>query len=252
MRSSASRSRSLPPHPSGAKLDAAGMVSELALRTASEDDLRALGLSRPKARYLRGIAEAGLDWEGLRALPDDEVIAQLVALPGIGRLDGRNLPEIRAWPGRCLRGGRSGAAGGGAAALWAGGAPLGQGPARDGRAVAPVACGCGAGALGLLPHRQRPRGSDMTDRPEIRAPGARTGRQRRHLPARLRRRRGRPSGPRRAAGPASARHRLLRAERARALPQQPDGVPVVSDPLAGRLVRGGCALVDDALDRAAG
>lgn len=67
-----------------AKLDAAGMVSELALRTASEDDLRALGLSRPKARYLRGIAEAGLDWEGLRALPDDEVIAQLVALPGIG------------------------------------------------------------------------------------------------------------------------------------------------------------------------
>lgn len=67
-----------------AKLDAAGMVSELALRTASEDDLRALGLSRPKARYLRGIAEAGLDWEGLRALPDDELIAQLVALPGIG------------------------------------------------------------------------------------------------------------------------------------------------------------------------
>lgn len=67
-----------------AKLEAAGMVSELALRTASEDDLRALGLSRPKARYLRGIAEAGLDWQGLRALPDDEVIAQLVALPGIG------------------------------------------------------------------------------------------------------------------------------------------------------------------------
>lgn len=66
------------------KLEAAGMVSELALRTASEDDLRALGLSRPKARYLRGIAEAGLDWQGLRALPDDEVIAQLVALPGIG------------------------------------------------------------------------------------------------------------------------------------------------------------------------
>jgi DNA-3-methyladenine glycosylase II len=59
-------------------------VSELALRTASEDDLRALGLSRPKARYLRGIAEAGLDWQGLRVLPDDEVIAQLVALPGIG------------------------------------------------------------------------------------------------------------------------------------------------------------------------
>ena len=42
------------------------------------------GLSRPKARYLRGIAAAGLDWDGLRALPDDQAIAALVALPGIG------------------------------------------------------------------------------------------------------------------------------------------------------------------------
>ncbi|WP_265499140.1 DNA-3-methyladenine glycosylase family protein [Paracoccus beibuensis] len=67
-----------------ARLEAAGLTTEAALRGAGDDDLRAAGLSRPKARYLRGIAEARLDWEGLRDLPDDQVIAQLVALPGIG------------------------------------------------------------------------------------------------------------------------------------------------------------------------
>ena len=41
-------------------------------------------MSRPKARYLRGIAAAGLDWQGLRDLPDDEAMTRLVALPGIG------------------------------------------------------------------------------------------------------------------------------------------------------------------------
>ncbi|MFC0201015.1 DNA-3-methyladenine glycosylase family protein [Paracoccus rhizosphaerae] len=67
-----------------ARLEAAGLTDEAALRGASDDELRAAGLSRPKARYLRGIAEARLDWEGLRNLPDDQAIAQLVALPGIG------------------------------------------------------------------------------------------------------------------------------------------------------------------------
>lgn len=67
-----------------ARLDAAGLTTEAALREASDEDLRAAGLSRPKARYLRGIAEARLDWEGLRDLPDDQAIAHLVALPGIG------------------------------------------------------------------------------------------------------------------------------------------------------------------------
>lgn len=66
------------------RLEAAGLTDQAALRAADDDTLRAVGLSRPKARYLRGIAEARLDWEGLRDLPDDQAIAQLVALPGIG------------------------------------------------------------------------------------------------------------------------------------------------------------------------
>ncbi|MFN3524966.1 MAG: DNA-3-methyladenine glycosylase family protein [Paracoccus sp. (in: a-proteobacteria)] len=67
-----------------ARMEAAGLMSEDALRMADDDTLRTAGLSRPKARYLRGIAEARLDWAGLRALPDDEAIARLTALPGIG------------------------------------------------------------------------------------------------------------------------------------------------------------------------
>lgn len=63
----------------------AGLDSEAGIRGASDEALRAAGLSRPKARYLRGIVEAGVDWPGLRDLDDEAAIARLVALPGIGR-----------------------------------------------------------------------------------------------------------------------------------------------------------------------
>lgn len=67
-----------------ARLQAAGMTEEDAVAAASEDDLRALGLSRQKARYARALAEARLDYEGLRHAPDAQVIGTLTAVPGIG------------------------------------------------------------------------------------------------------------------------------------------------------------------------
>ncbi|SIP87050.1 DNA-3-methyladenine glycosylase II [Paracoccus thiocyanatus] len=67
------------------RMAAAGLADEAGIAAADDETLRALGLSRPKIRYLRGIAQAGVDWPGLRTLPDDEVIARLTALPGIGR-----------------------------------------------------------------------------------------------------------------------------------------------------------------------
>ncbi|WP_295045082.1 DNA-3-methyladenine glycosylase 2 family protein [uncultured Paracoccus sp.] len=67
-----------------ARMMAAGLHDQQAVAAADDDALRVVGLSRPKARYLRGIAAAGLDWNGLRALPDDQAIAALTALPGIG------------------------------------------------------------------------------------------------------------------------------------------------------------------------
>lgn len=67
------------------KLAAAGLDTPPAILAASDEALRACGLSAPKIRYLRGISAAGLDFDALAALPDDEVIAILTALPGIGR-----------------------------------------------------------------------------------------------------------------------------------------------------------------------
>lgn len=52
---------------------------------ASEDDLRACGLSRQKIRYARALAEARIDFAALRAIPTDGVIETLVEVPGIGR-----------------------------------------------------------------------------------------------------------------------------------------------------------------------
>lgn len=63
-----------------AGLDEAGRVAD-----ASEDDLRAVGLSRQKIRYAGALARAGIDYQALRHLPDPEVVATLVAVPGVGR-----------------------------------------------------------------------------------------------------------------------------------------------------------------------
>jgi DNA-3-methyladenine glycosylase II len=67
-----------------ARLEAAGLTEAAAMAGASDDDLRAVGLSRQKARYGRALAGAGIDFACLRDLPDGEVVATLVAVPGIG------------------------------------------------------------------------------------------------------------------------------------------------------------------------
>jgi DNA-3-methyladenine glycosylase II len=61
-----------------------GLIEAAAMAAASDDDLRAAGLSRQKARYGRALAEAGIDFNALREVPDAEVVRTLVAVPGIG------------------------------------------------------------------------------------------------------------------------------------------------------------------------
>lgn len=68
-----------------ARLEAAGLTDQAAVAQAGDEALRAAGLSRQKIRYARALAQAGLDFHGLRAVPDDQLVAVLVALPGIGR-----------------------------------------------------------------------------------------------------------------------------------------------------------------------
>jgi DNA-3-methyladenine glycosylase II len=72
-----------------ARLEAGlGEVAPAAVLALDEDGLKAFGLSRPKARYARAIAEAtfaGLDFTALRQMTDKEAVAALVAVKGVGR-----------------------------------------------------------------------------------------------------------------------------------------------------------------------
>lgn len=63
---------------------AADLTDPEAVAAASDEELQACGLSRPKVRYARALAEAGIDFRFLRDMPPDEVIRTLVAVPGIG------------------------------------------------------------------------------------------------------------------------------------------------------------------------
>jgi DNA-3-methyladenine glycosylase II len=54
------------------------------IAAATDDSLRAAGLSRQKMRYARALAAAKIDYGALRAAPDAEVIATLTEVPGIG------------------------------------------------------------------------------------------------------------------------------------------------------------------------
>lgn len=67
------------------RMEAGGMTDAGTVVRASEDDLRACGLSRQKIRYSRALAEACIDYAGLRAMPSQAVIARLIEVPGIGR-----------------------------------------------------------------------------------------------------------------------------------------------------------------------
>lgn len=67
------------------RLEAAGLTDEAVVAQTSDEDLRAQGLSRQKARYAKALAEARLDYVSLRDAPNAEVVAILTAVPGIGR-----------------------------------------------------------------------------------------------------------------------------------------------------------------------
>jgi DNA-3-methyladenine glycosylase II len=54
------------------------------LLSLDDDALRACGLSRPKIRYARALAAAGLDYDRLAVLPEDVAVAEMTRVPGIG------------------------------------------------------------------------------------------------------------------------------------------------------------------------
>ena len=73
------------------------------LATVSPADLTELVFSRPTAEYVVSLARADIDFSALATLPDDEVKARFVELPGIGEWTAdwflaRHLARPDAWP----------------------------------------------------------------------------------------------------------------------------------------------------------
>ena len=62
-----------------------GVVTPEAVLAMDETALRGFGLSSQKARYVRAIAEARFDFDGLPAIADEAAIDALTAIKGVGR-----------------------------------------------------------------------------------------------------------------------------------------------------------------------
>ncbi|MEX5564991.1 DNA-3-methyladenine glycosylase 2 family protein [Pseudophaeobacter sp. 1A16562] len=66
------------------RMSNAGLTEPDAIIAASDEEMRAAGLSRQKVRYARALAEASIDFNALRSKPDAEVVAILTEVSGIG------------------------------------------------------------------------------------------------------------------------------------------------------------------------
>ena len=66
------------------RLEGLGLTDAAAMAAATDEHLRAAGLSRQKARYGRALAQAGIDFNALQDVPDAGVVKALVGVPGIG------------------------------------------------------------------------------------------------------------------------------------------------------------------------
>ncbi|WP_424939800.1 DNA-3-methyladenine glycosylase family protein [Aliiroseovarius sp. S253] len=66
------------------RVQEAGFEDPETVGRASDQALADVGLSRPKIRYAKALAEAGIDYPALHEQPTDQVIKTLTAVTGIG------------------------------------------------------------------------------------------------------------------------------------------------------------------------
>ena len=67
------------------RLKKARLTGPRKIAAASDEELRACGLSRQKIRYARALAVAGINYRELRSLTTEETVVILTEVPGIGR-----------------------------------------------------------------------------------------------------------------------------------------------------------------------
>ena len=66
------------------RLRDAQMIDAHSIKATDEETLRALGLSRQKARYAKALAEADIDYIALRQSSTDDVLKTLTSVTGVG------------------------------------------------------------------------------------------------------------------------------------------------------------------------
>ena len=66
------------------RLRAAKLTGPRKVMWATEEELRACGMSRQKIKYAKALAEARIDFAALRDAPTDQVVATLTQVSGIG------------------------------------------------------------------------------------------------------------------------------------------------------------------------
>ncbi|MDG1430963.1 MAG: DNA-3-methyladenine glycosylase 2 family protein [Paracoccaceae bacterium] len=66
------------------RLKVAGLTGPRKVMWATDEELRACGLSRQKIRYAKALADAKIHFPSLRTETTDQVISTLVEVPGIG------------------------------------------------------------------------------------------------------------------------------------------------------------------------
>lgn len=68
-----------------ARMERLDLTCEDTIAKATDDDLRAAGLSMQKMRYARALAFERIDYDALRALPSNLVIKRLTMVTGVGQ-----------------------------------------------------------------------------------------------------------------------------------------------------------------------
>ncbi|MEM6972537.1 MAG: DNA-3-methyladenine glycosylase 2 family protein [Pseudomonadota bacterium] len=66
------------------RLEGVGACTPDGIVVLDDAALRDCGLSRQKIAYARAIAEAGLDFDALAAMPEEEAVAEMTAIKGVG------------------------------------------------------------------------------------------------------------------------------------------------------------------------
>ena len=66
------------------KIELAGFNQINKIKKVSDQDLRQVGLSKQKVRYIRSLANAKINYDALKAMPTSEVVSELTQVSGVG------------------------------------------------------------------------------------------------------------------------------------------------------------------------